>query len=72
VHLLDGGFQPKISDNRDLFHHMMGKAYTHSISLKDVVDKLVELDHKLHKENENFLQLQKTGRFTLGEKFYYN
>jgi hypothetical protein len=71
VHLIDGGFQPKISDNRDLFRQLMGKSYIHSIHLKDIMDKLVELDQKLHKNNENFLQLQKIGRFTLGEKLYY-
>ena len=41
VHLIDGGFQPKISDNRDLFNELMGKAYEHSIHLKDIMEQLV-------------------------------
>ena len=66
VHLLDGGFQPKICDNRDLFYQMMGKPYDHSIQLKDIMHNLIELDLRLRKQNENYLQLQKIGKFTLG------
>lgn len=70
--MLDGGFQPKISDCRDLFQEVMDKPYHHSISLMEILRHIVEFDTKLHHMNEVFQQMQKIGMFRLGEKYFYN
>ena len=33
VHLLEGGFQPRVSDGRDLFEDVVGRAYEWSIQI---------------------------------------
>jgi len=66
LHLLEGTFLPKISDNRDLFEELMGKPFHHSIHLLDIFDKLLCFNKTLRKFNENYLDMQKLGSFTLG------
>ena len=72
IHLLHGALQPRISDCRDLFEEIMGKPYNYSIHLSELLDPILKFDELLHHKNELFLEIQRIGRFTLGETFYYH
>jgi hypothetical protein len=41
LHLLEGGFQPQISDCRDFFQAVMGKPYDYQIRLVDILAPLM-------------------------------
>ena len=51
VHLLEGGFQPRVSDGRDLFEEVVGRAYEWSIQIAEVARKIADFDAKLHHKN---------------------
>ena len=51
VHLLEGGFQPRVSDGRDLFEEVVGQPYEWKIQISEVVKKLADFDAKLHHKN---------------------
>jgi hypothetical protein len=51
IHLLDGAFQPKVSDCRDFYRAVMGKEYDHGTALLDIVEGLVRFDERLHEKN---------------------
>ena len=72
IHLLEGGFQPKVCDGRDFFEEVMGRAYDYDVHLKDIIRPLIDFDAKLHHKNELFLQMQRAGKFQLGDTYYYH
>jgi hypothetical protein len=51
IHLLDGAFQPKVSDCRDFYRAVMGREYDHGTAFLDVVEALVKFDEQLHGRN---------------------
>jgi hypothetical protein len=55
IHLLDGVFQPKISDCRDFFRDIMGKEYNYTIHFLDIIEQLAKFDDKLLAKNELYL-----------------
>lgn len=69
--MLDGGFQPKISDSRDLMEEVMAQPYHYSMSFIGIVNSLVAFDLGLQHKNEKFLEMQKIGKFDLGERYFY-
>jgi ubiquitin-protein ligase len=72
LHLLDGCFQPKIYDTRNLVYEVLGESWSYEWRLRDIIDRLGPFEEKLIKRNEQYLALQKTGQFMLGEVFIYN
>lgn len=72
LYLLDGAYQPKIFDTRDLMREMLGKPWSYNIMLKEIIDSVPSFEEKMTKRNENYMALQKTGEFLLGDVFVYN
>lgn len=72
LYLLDGCYQPKIFDTRDLIYEVLGQAWTYTNKLKDITDKIPTFEEKMADRNENYLALQRTGLFFLGDVFVYN
>jgi len=72
LYLLDGAYQPKIFDTRDLMREVLGKPWSYNIMLKEIIDCVSSFEEKMTKRNENYMALQKTGEFLLGDVFVYN
>lgn len=72
LYLLDGDYQPRIFDTRDLIHEVLGDNWNHNHKLKNIIDAVSLFEEKLAKRNENYLALQRTGIFFLGDVFVYN
>lgn len=51
IHLLDGAFQPKVSDCRDFYQAVMGRQYEFSTIFLDILKSLVRFDEQLHSKN---------------------
>jgi hypothetical protein len=51
IHLLDGAFQPKVSDCRDFYRAVMGRDYDYNTPFLDILESLVRFDEQLHKKN---------------------
>lgn len=72
LYLLDGCYQPKIFDTRDLVYEVLGEAWNYTNKLKDITDQITFFEEKMAKRNENYLALQRTGLFLLEDVFVYN
>ena len=72
LYLLDGDYQPKIFDTRDLIHEVLGDSWNHNHKLKNIIDAISSFEAKMANRNENYLALQRTGIFFLGDVFVYN
>lgn len=72
VHLLDAHLQPRVSDCRDLLGAMMGREYDHTVHLLDIVEHIVKFDELLYALSEDYLSLQRMGRFHLGDSYFYD
>lgn len=51
IHMLDGAFQPKVSDCRDFYRAVMGQQYEFSTPFLDILESLVRFDEQLHNKN---------------------
>lgn len=72
LYMIDGGYQPNICDTRDLMYEVLGGVWSYRNRLKDILDKISEFESKMESRNENYLAVQKTGEFLLGDVFTYN
>ena len=51
LYILEGNYQPKVFDTRDIMHEVIGKVWTYSVSLKQIIDQIPTFEEKMSKRN---------------------
>jgi hypothetical protein len=49
--MLEGNYQPKVFDTRDIMQEVIGKVWRYSISLKKIMEKIAAFEEKMSKRN---------------------
>ncbi len=51
LYMLEGNYQPKVFDTRDIMQEVMGKVWKYSVSLKQIMEQIPAFEEKMSKRN---------------------